>query len=67
VASGHFASPQDVVREGIDFLRAREREHAEWAARVRRAIEIGAEQAEAGQLTDGAQVFDELRRRACRS
>lgn len=67
VASGRFASPQDVIRKGIDLLRARERKQAEWAAGVRSAIEIGVEQAEAGQLTDGTEVFDELRRRARRN
>jgi putative addiction module CopG family antidote len=43
IASGRFASPQDVILEAIELLRTREDEVAGWTADVRRAVEIGVE------------------------
>jgi putative addiction module CopG family antidote len=64
VASGRFASPQDVIRQAVQRLSEHDQDN--WAADVRRAVVIGVEQAKAGQLRSGASVFEELRRRARR-
>lgn len=63
VASGRFASASDVVAEALDVLRAREQTRDDVLAEIREQIELGARQAEAGQLRDGREVFEEIRRR----
>ena len=53
VASGRFDTASDVVREGLKLLEVREHEREGVLAVIRREIEIGLEQAKAGQLRDG--------------
>lgn len=63
VASGRFDTASDVVREGLKLLEGREHEREAVIDELRREIEIGLEQAKAGQLRDGRAVFEELRGR----
>ena len=63
VASGRFDTASDVVREGLLLLEVREHEREAVLAEMRREIEIGLQQANAGQLSDGRAFFEELRRR----
>lgn len=67
VASGRFASASDVVLEALTLLERRERDREQTRdlvlAEIREEIEVGARQAEAGQLRDGREVFEEIRRR----
>ena len=60
VASGRFDTASDVVHEGLKLLEMREHERAAGFAEIRREIEIGLEQAKAGQLHDGEAFFAEL-------
>lgn len=63
VASGRFDTASDVVREGLKLLEVREHEREAVLAEIRREIEIGMEQAKAGQLRDSRAFFEELRRK----
>ena len=63
VAAGRFDTASDVVREGLKLLEVREHEREAVMDEIRREVEIGLEQAKAGQLRDGRAVFDALRRR----
>lgn len=65
VASGQYASASEVVREGLRLLV----EERRWREEVRRKIAEGMAQAKAGQLVDGDEAFERLRKRidACRT
>jgi len=62
VAAGRFATPGDVVGAAIALLEERERIRESVLDEIRRDIEEGARQADAGLLRDGREVFDEIRR-----
>lgn len=61
VASGRFASASDVVQEALTLLERRERDRDAALDEIRREIQLGIEQADAGQLRDGEEVFAEIR------
>lgn len=61
VASGRSASVSDVVQEALTLMERREREREEALDEIRREVQLGIEQAEAGQLRDGETVFAEIR------
>lgn len=61
VASGRFASASDVVREALTLLARRENDREAALDEIRREIQSGIEQADAGQLRDGETVFAEIR------
>ena len=61
VASGRFASASAVVQEALTLLERRDREREEALDEVRREIQLGIEQAEAGQLRDVETVFATIR------
>lgn len=63
VESGKFVSASEVVREGLRLLEEREARREAELARLRRDVQLGLEQAKAGELVDGEEVFAELERR----
>jgi len=61
IASGRFDTASDVVREAITLLEQQERMRDKVIDEIRRDIEEGARQADAGLLRNGHQVFEEIR------
>ena len=56
IASGRFASAEDVINEAFQLLQERERRIEE----LRQKIAVGTEQIAKGQVTDGEVVFARL-------
>lgn len=63
VDSGKFVSASEVVREGLRLLEDREARREAELDRLRRDVRVGLDQARAGELVDGEEVFEELERR----
>ena len=61
IASGRFADAAAVVREALRVFAACDRSEADRLAHLRQAIATGVEQADRGELLDGAMVVRELR------
>lgn len=61
VASGRFASASDVVQKALSLLERREHQREAAIDGIRREIQLGIDQAEAGELRDGETVFREIR------
>ncbi|MEH1895714.1 MAG: type II toxin-antitoxin system ParD family antitoxin [Nostoc sp.] len=53
IASGRFASAEDVINEAVKLLQEKERRIEE----LRKKIAVGTEQIAKGQVTDGEVVF----------
>lgn len=65
VSSGLYSSASEVVREGLRLLLTREHGASEASrAEIRRKIEEGLADAEAGRLVEGKTLFAELRKRS---
>ena len=64
VASGRYQTASEVVREGLRLLEAHEQDMQEATARVKAKLQRGIDQAKRGELFDGDEVFEELRRRS---
>ncbi len=63
IASGRFGTAGEVIREGLQLLEAREQEREAVIEELCQEIEVGVAQAKAGQLRDGREFFEELRRK----
>ncbi len=63
VRSGHYTSASEVVREGLRLLMERDEVRDARLGALQRDINVGIEQADAGQLIPGSQVFERLRSR----
>ncbi|MGH7131181.1 MAG: type II toxin-antitoxin system ParD family antitoxin [Phycisphaerales bacterium] len=63
VASGRFGSASEVVRAALRLLEQRQRQEALALKDLRKKIREGMRQAERGQLMDGDEFFEQLRRR----
>ena len=60
VQSGRYQTTSEVVREALRLLQRQETEREEVLKQLAR-LKRGATQAEAGELLDGDEVFEELR------
>ena len=63
IASGRFGTADEVIREGLRLLAAREQAREAVIEELRQEIEVGMKQALAGHLRDGRAFFEELRQR----
>jgi putative addiction module CopG family antidote len=65
IRSGQAASEEEVLRAGLQLLMQREAEdrraYDAWREEARRKIEIGYQQAIAGELIDGEEAFARAR------
>jgi antitoxin ParD1/3/4 len=61
VQSGRYQTTSEVVREGLRLLQRQETERDEAFQQLKAKLERGPAQANAGQLLDGDEVFEELR------
>jgi antitoxin ParD1/3/4 len=61
VQSGLYQTTSEVVREGLRLLQRQETERDEAFRQLKAKLKRGAAQADAGQLLDGDEVFEELR------
>ena len=62
VKSGRYQTTSEVVREALRLLERQERDRDDAVAQLKAKLERGAAQAERGELLDGDEVFDELRK-----
>jgi antitoxin ParD1/3/4 len=61
VKSGLYHSASEVIRDGLRLLREQDEVHKLRLKILREEIAIGLEQADRGELLDGAEVFEKLR------
>ena len=61
VRSGRYQTTSEVVREALRLLQRQEAERDVAFQQLKAKLERGATQADAGELLDGDEVFDELR------
>lgn len=59
IASGHYASTTDVIREALQLLEERDQK----LNALRKDIAAGIEQADRGELTPASEVFAQLKQR----
>ncbi len=64
VKSGLYQSQSEVLREGLRLLKEREDLKELRFAGLRRAIALGAEQADRGEFRDGPRAFAKIRRKS---
>ncbi|HYL75180.1 MAG TPA: type II toxin-antitoxin system ParD family antitoxin [Bryobacteraceae bacterium] len=61
IQTGRYQTTSEVVREALRLLERHEAERDKAFQQLKAKLARGAAQAEAGQLLDGDEVFDELR------
>lgn len=59
IARGRYHNPDELINEAIQLLERREIQVEE----LRRAVAIGTEQIQRGQVSDGEAVFDQLQKK----
>lgn len=62
VASGMYHSASEVIREALRLLKERDEHHQMRIEQLRRDLQIGLDQIARGEVHDGEEVFNELRR-----
>ena|SRR2546427_2785616 len=62
VKSGRYQTTSEVVREALRLLERQEKEREQSFQQLKVKLKRGATQAERGELIDGDEVFDELRK-----
>lgn len=60
VKTGRYQTTSEVVREALRLLERHEQEREETLRHLKTKLKRGANQAKAGKLLDGDEVFDEL-------
>ena len=63
ISRGHYQSAEEVIRQGLEFLRSHEEFIAQNLEALRKEIAIGIEAADRGELIDGELAFKKLRER----
>ena len=63
VKSGDYSSPAEVVGEGLRLLKERDEFNRIRLEELRRDIGLGIQQADAGELVPGGEVFKAIRKR----
>jgi antitoxin ParD1/3/4 len=63
IASGKYASTEEVIIAGIKLLEERERIYKGRFEELKREIAIGVEQLERGERLDGREVIEKLRQK----
>ncbi len=61
VASGRYQTTSEVVREALRLLQRQEMERDEAFLQLKAKLQRGADEAERGELSNGDEVFEELR------
>lgn len=61
VSSGRYQTTSEVVREALRLLQRQELERDEAFLQLKAKLRRGADEAERGELSDGDEVFEELR------
>lgn len=61
VESGRYQSTSEVVREALSLLERQEQDRDEAILQLKADLQIGIDQADRGELIDGAQAFETLR------
>lgn len=64
--TGLYQSQSEIVRDGLRLLKEREDLKQLRLAELRKEITVGSEQADRGELVDGAEVFRRLRAKSAK-
>lgn len=62
--SGYYQTQSEILREGLRLLKEREDLRQLRLAELRKEIALGGEQADRGELVNGPEVFEKIRKRS---